>query len=197
MSYSRTETAALIQRAAIGAGLCAGLAEEIADACLWLTQRGGPGAAAALAGLERPAAAAEMAERLDQALAAEAAAGAGETAQEVRFDAAAAPLLALGLAGLRAERLGLGVSVTGTDGRALRPEMALTGPMDLRVRFSPAAGDDPDVAGPGQEAGQEAGRCVIDGATYRGLTVLARRTLVPASESSRASGAGAGAPDSD
>ncbi|MBX2854707.1 MAG: DUF3726 domain-containing protein [Rhodobacteraceae bacterium] len=176
----------MIKRAAIGAGLCTGLAEEVAEASLWLIQHNAPGAAAAATGLEglacpsRLQVAAEAPIRLDQALA--------EGVAELTLESVDSPLLALGLANLRAERLGLDVEVLDTSRQAIDPSTTLEGAIDLLMRFS---------ASTAKPSPATAMRCDIDDETYARLDAFARKTLIPASASSRVSGAGAGLSDSD
>ncbi|MEO1291724.1 MAG: DUF3726 domain-containing protein [Pseudomonadota bacterium] len=194
MSYSQTETAALVQRAAVGAGLTLGLAEEIAEACLWLFQHGAPGANAvadALAGLALDTghdpftrAAVDVPARLDMALGLALASGEAKVSLK-RVDV---PLLAMGLAALRAAQLELSASVYDASHRSLDVATAPIGPADLSIQFEAR------TATPNPPA---LGRCRFDDAVYARLDALARNTLTPASETSRRSGAGAGLTDSD
>lgn len=198
MSYSENETAALIRRAALGAGLEAGVADDVAEASLWLIRRGAPGAEAAADALTRPQppsadvrAACALSAVIDAALVgadlagadlAGAAAASGGARATLSLKGVDVPLLAAGLVGARAEQLGLAAEFFASDGAALPLGPALSRAEAVTV----SAGPPPDEA-------RAAVRCALTPAARAALDALARKTLTTSSAASRSRGAGAGA----
>ena len=216
MTFSLNEIEAMGKRAARGAGLPWGLAEEAGKAARWLTARGLPGpeqlaeiltrndgksydelAPVSAAGVWHApsgrlcplAAGAALCDR-----AAEIAAG-----QEIEFGPTAQPLLlapyAAGAAKLTGAAVNLSwagaVMVFTPDGVSIDGERAaLTARSADSVRCRRA--ENVEVASPSGAAGR-----IVDAETWSRLNAFAQRTFAPATEASRLVGAGAGLVDND
>lgn len=216
MTFSLNEIEAMGKRAARGAGLPWGLAEEAGKAARWLTARGLPGpeqlaeiltrndgknydelAPVSAEGIwQAPsgrlcplAAGAALCDR-----AAEIAAG-----QEIEFGPTAQPLLlapyaagAAKLAGAAVELSWAGTVLVFTpDGVSIEGERAaMTSRSADSVRCRRA--ENAEVASPASATGR-----MVDAETWSRLNAFAQRTFAPATEASRLVGAGAGLVDSD
>ena len=216
MTFSLNEIEAMGKRAARGAGLPWGLAEEAGKATRWLTARGLPGAEQLAESLTRndgadyrdltPASADAVWQAPSGRLcplvcgaalcdrAAEIAGG-----LEIATGPIAQPLLlapfaagAAKLTGLAIELSWAGLTMTVTpDGfRVDGDDMALTARSADGVRCRRAGRD---VAGTPTGAPDRA----IDAETWSRLDAFAQRTFAPATEASRLAGAGAGLTDTD
>lgn len=179
------EIEAMLRKAAAGSGLDAGRAEDVARASVWLVAHAHAqeGFNAALEALERPgdvSAAQEGPAIIDLVLT-------GETVEVQRVDV---PPLLVGLAGIAAAahgwrfafESGSGTCSVAADGPAGEPPVP---PFTVR----------------GEAAGTAAkrlhGSFAVDREAWERADTLARRTYVPASETSRLAGAGAGDTDND
>lgn len=168
MTWSLNETEALCRKAARGAGMPWGLAEEAGRAARWLEDRGqaGAGALAKLLGRWN----AGMTPRDCPVLAGAAMADAGVMpASPVTADPLTWPFVAM-IAGLTGEAL------SPTEGVKINPDgsLVLSSAMQhLRGRAAP------------------------DAAAIATLESFAARTYAPATEASRLAGAGAGTSDND
>ena len=216
MTFSLNEIEAMGKRAARGAGLPWGLAEEAGKAARWLTARGLPGpeqlaeiltrndgksydelAPVSAAGVWHApsgrlcplAAGAALCDR-----AAEIAAG-----QEVEFGPTAQPLLLAPYAAGAAKLTGAAVKLSWAgavmvftpDGVSIDGERAaLTARSADSVRCRRA--ENVEVASPSGAAGR-----MVDAETWSRLNAFAQRTFAPATEASRLVGAGAGLVDND
>jgi len=216
MTFSLNEIEAMGKRAARGAGLPWGLAEEAGKAARWLTARGLPGPEQLAEILTRndgknyDELAPVSAEGIWQApsgrlcpLAAGAALcdRAAEIAggQEIEFGPTAQPLLlapyaagAAKLAGAAVELSWAGTVLVFTpDGVSIEGERAaMTSRSADSVRCRRA--ENAEVASPASATGR-----MVDAETWSRLNAFAQRTFAPATEASRLVGAGAGLVDSD
>lgn len=217
MSYSLNEIESLGKRAARGAGLDWGLAEEAGKALRWLVARGLPGPAllAGLLVLHDGRAYGELAPagdavpwaapggRLSPLLAgpalsdraADLADGAAIELAETAYPLAMAPYLATAakLAGRPMTLTWSGLEIVVTPPGTLHltgGEAQLTAAAAPRVRLAAGA------SGPAATSALKA-RAYLDDALRGRLEGFARRTYAPASEASRLTGAGAGLSDND
>ena len=216
MTFSLNEIEAMGKRAARGAGLPWGLAEEAGKAARWLTARGLPGpeqlaeiltrndgkdydelAPVSVEGVwQAPsgrlcplAAGAALCDR-----AAEIAAG-----QEIAFGPTAQPLLlapyAAGAAKITGDAVELSwpgaVLVFTSEGVSIEGERAAVTARSAES-VSCRRSENAEVASPGSATGR-----MVDAETWSRLNAFAQRTFAPATEASRLSGAGAGLVDSD
>lgn len=191
MTLSANEFQSLVKRAGVGAGLATGLAEDVAEAALWLHRNGGDGARTALAALtsfagtpaeEVCVAATDAPSAVDRVLAG--------LADEAILKNVDAPELVVGLAGARtvgAEGALAVISVA--DGAIIQPTASIARGTDLAIRRAPATA--------AATAGEPVRRIHIDQAVYDALLTFANKTLVAATEASRRFGAGAGLTDAD
>ena len=206
MRCSLNEVEGLARRAARGAGMPWGLAEEAGKATRWLAERG----------LPAPALLAELLERNDGrdydllaggvlcplctgATLGDRAAALAD-ALPLHLAATACPLLLLPFLAHAARGTGgafvagwegVRVAVTGDALRLLEGDaaaLATDATPRLEVAEAPAGATGPAAASAPVE---------VDDGTWRRLAALAHRTYVPASEASRARGAGAGLSDND
>ena len=185
MTFSLNEVEATVRKAARGAGLPIGIAEDIGRAAAWLCARGEDGSAAALEGLRRYDASRPCA--LNEA-------GADPAARAVIEGLSAIDLIIAGcrdrveLSGLDVPMLLRGLVGISTAGRelAIELDLGLDGHATLIRREWHAA-----------ESAPHTRRHEADPAVWHELQGLAARTYVPASEASRAHGAGAGLVDRD
>ncbi|MBZ0129658.1 MAG: DUF3726 domain-containing protein [Rhodobacteraceae bacterium] len=204
MRLSLNEVEVTLKKAAMGAGYATGLAEDTGRACFWLAERGLDAARAGAAALQSPAgggggelgdgclrfAAARVVRdgpsALDLLLSGD--------ASSVELEAADAPLLLVGLAGVAAAVHGVawrlvhaaGALVIGGDG--VDGAMPKPGAMIRLTRLAEAT---PTGIAP------QTGGCEVGDADWAAITALAARLLVPESDASRQAGAGAGAIDND
>ena len=207
MNLSLSEVEALCRKAARGAGLSWGLADEAGRACRWLASHDLPGAMAMADHLERIGTASGPAIRgtdwsCDGALCpVRAGAGLcdhadgisgepGLTLHNLRF-----PLLLLPFADEAARHLGRQIRLTsaGFSARLGRERPACDGtPPDTIAQLSCAVTR--DAVAPAKPAQT---RADLAPALYKRLDALAQRTYAPATEASRLAGAGAGLTDND
>ncbi|WP_323716402.1 DUF3726 domain-containing protein [Paracoccus aminovorans] len=207
---SRNEIETLCLKAARGAGMSWGLAEEAGFVAGWLSLRGVDGAATLLAHLTEPAESDfAIVDRLwsgkgplcsiaiGAALDDHAALPQGVGAAPVMLRALRHPLLAVPLLARMARAMATGLALNWDGGRAriaASGEIAPDGlsalldvpETDLMVTVSTGGDIAPALAGPSPVSAQ----------ALAGLQALAMRTTVPASEQSRC-GAGAAASDND
>ncbi len=209
MRRSLYEIETLLRKAAIGAGLPVGLAQDMAGAGRWLAGCGVDGLAACLRAITGYDGVPEMQETAAGkiAFANAALAGAGPSAIDfllsegknlaVRLDDMDAPLLMIGLAGAAAAGNGLDIEMAFSDGPQLtvspqgisgdRPPK-WPGSVVLRIRGASSGAT---------VEGAATGGLDVDETAYQALSVLAAQTMVPESRESLLSGAGAGLTDND
>ena len=210
MRHSLNEIEMVLRKAAAGCGYPFGLAEDIGRAGAWLCAQAQDGVAAGLAGLASGEAGPcrTRYEPETMTFAAARVAWCGPSAVEFALCADVgdaigltgldAPLLLVGFAGIAARDTGISLSFSnGCDALVWPGGLVMRGPM-------PSAGVDATVAVTGepgcfrlgvQEPSQDG--IYIDAALWAVALALAARTYVPASETSRATGAGAGDIDND
>jgi hypothetical protein len=209
MKRSLNEIEVAARRAAIGAGLPVGLAQDVSAAVAWLVARGLDGAgclAALLEGVRREPSIAEQqdgslifadgrvevcgASAIDLLLS-------RPSGASVTVKRANAPLLLAGLAGAAAVQHGVAFELVCAGNTLLiAPETldidatCLTADCDVTLSCRKTDGADdvplPDLNG-----------FIIDDANWRKIAEFAYKTYVPASEASRLTGAGAGLTDND
>lgn len=185
LSYNEVQT--LARKAAAGAGLPYGVAEDIGEAAVWLSARGVDAVAAvvdALAGRGPD-------DILDGLADIDALCCGGR--DEVALHGRDCGLLLIGLAGATAGEMGLCLAVERGEGAvvplALVEDAGGLMPSAAVLRLLP--GDD-RLARPATPR-----PAASDLAAYAAALALAARTCVPASDFSRAQGAGAGTTDND
>ncbi len=210
MRHSLNEIEGVLRKAATGCGFPHGLAEDIGRAGAWLCARGRDGLGAGLAGVMAGRAApggmhydactrtfpdARVAWCGPSAVDLLQCAEAGDM---VRLTGIDAPLLLVGFAGLAVRDTGISLRFSnGCD--------VLAGPGGLGMRGAmPSAGVDAALALTGAPERSRPGvsEPLLDGidadpALWAEALALAARTYVPASDASRATGAGAGDIDND
>ncbi len=185
----------MLTRASVGAGLPHGLAVDVAAGGLWLLDRGADGARAVLDGLNAAAgrtgsepsgfcAAVDGPGFFDRILI-------ERIGTQWRLTAVDAPLLAIGLAGAASAAEGTsgaeGAVALRADDGPCRPEAPPRPGADLVAEHvSAAAPPRPRLT-----------RLSIDPEVAQGLRDYGVKTLTPASDASRLSGAGAGLRDGD
>lgn len=184
LSYNEVSSTA--RKAASGAGLPHGVAEEIGQAAVWLSTRGldaveivvralsGSGPRTILAGL-----------------AAIDALCCGEGPEEAALESADCSLLLLALAGVAAENTGLSLAVKQENGSLLPLDAACREPATNRLCLVRRGQGDT------AEATLSSRPAATSEAAYAVALQLAAKTYVPASDLSRAMGAGAGTTDND
>jgi hypothetical protein len=187
LSYNEVQS--LARKAASGAGLPHGVAEEIGHAAVWLSARGVDAIRIVVDALGDEAQGRQAVLR-DQA--AIDALCCGEIEQVLSTDQAHG-LLLIGLAGAAAMDTGLNLAVQQGNGDVV--------PL---ARVSDAAGLPPTMRTLRLLPDDDAPACsgsprptATDAAAYAAALGLAARTYVPASDLSRAQGAGAGTTDND
>jgi len=213
LSFSLTEADALAQKAARGAGLGWGMAEEAGFAVRWLCGYGADGLGALLACLaaqrSMPHLAPGQVIGQGQGLLCPLHTGSvlldsveisdGPLAGPLQLAPLCQPLLMLPFLAQAASVLGQQLVVAYKAGT-----VALPGPAPLPVAPSALCGAlrlglgaplGPEWRGPTARVPQ--GRAACDAATLAALELLALKTTVPATEASRRSGAGAGTNDND
>ncbi|MBT1155578.1 DUF3726 domain-containing protein [Aminobacter anthyllidis] len=186
LSYNEVQT--LARKAASGAGLPHGIAEDIGHAAVWLSARDVDAIGVVVAAL---------ADHWPAILAGQAAIDrlcCGET-KEVALEERDCRLLLIGLAGAAAMNAGLGLAVRHENGDVVpltrASEVADRVPSIVALRLMPnASGDVSACFGARRPA-------ATDAEAYAAVLCLAAKTYVPASELSRAQGAGAGTTDND
>lgn len=198
---SLNEIRTTVQKAAVGAGLPPGIAEDVGRAAAWLSARGLDGVGAALLGIKTPSddtsgvpksrAVGEAISALDRVAVSEA----ETTIEQPDLDA---PLLFLGLAANVAADYGLGFEIEFGGGatamcspRGTRlpddlPESGCT--IVITVKPDSRCSNDPVPTTDG---------VAVNDAAWTETTALAARTYVPSTEESRRAGAGAGLTDND
>ena len=210
MMRSLNELESVLRKAASGAGLPIGLAEDIGAAGAWLTARGQDGTGAVLlsirAGISEPMTPVTDHGTLVFAPTRVAICGpsvidmlaAFESIEKARLRDVDSPMLLLGLAGSMAGSYDIAFDVDfahGGQAQVTAGGLVLTGPLPVpgtelviaRNKIKPSVLP-PDKQSNGVEVAAE---------LWRGAEVLAARTYVPSSEASRAAGAGAGLSDND
>lgn len=217
MTFSLNEIEAMGKRAARGAGLDWGIAEEAGKAARWLTAHGLPGPELLAELLTRNEgksydelapvstegvwcaksgrlcpliAGAALSDR-----AGEVAAGRDFEIGPIAFPLLLAPYAAIGAksrgAKIEVSWPGVTLTIAPDDGLAVEGDMAAVATRTAEgVHCRPAAKD--AVTPPAGEPGR-----AVDAETWSRLSAFAHRTLAPASEASRALGAGSGLVDSD
>ncbi|MDH3263405.1 MAG: DUF3726 domain-containing protein [Paracoccaceae bacterium] len=207
MMLSLNEIETTLRKAALGAGLGFGAAEEVGRAGAWLCARGWDGVAAALAGLDRPGAPCEAVAEGVCRFRKAAAASAGLAAidlllgdcgvREARLEGLDSPWLLVGLAGIAVEAGNAAFRLRLGDAEALvRPAgLDIAGAVPARG-CDAALWVDEAPQHPASAPRASAGAEVRD-EDWRRALALAQRTYVPASDRSRRFGAGAGARDED
>lgn len=189
LSYNEVQSVA--RKAASGAGLPHGVAEDIGQAAAWLSARGVDAVGAVVEALAdgvegRPAI-------FDALAAVDALCSAA--ANVVPLQDRASGLLMLGLAGTAAMDIGVGVAVDRGDGDVVRLARLTdaTRPMPSVTVLRRV----PDDGAADAEFSSAARPAATDAKAYAAALALAARTYVPASELSRIQGAGAGTTDND
>ncbi|MGJ7043627.1 hypothetical protein J2Y63_006913 [Shinella sp. BE166] len=188
LSYNEVQS--LARKAASGAGLPHGVAEEIGHAAVWLSARGVDAIRIVVDALGDDAQGRQAVLR-DQA--AIDALCCGETAQVLPADHAHG-LLLIGLAGAAAMDTGLNLAVQQGNGDvaplARVSDVGGLLPTMKTLRVMPDDAAPPACSGTPRPTATDAG-------AYAAALALAARTYVPASDLSRAQGAGAGTTDND
>lgn len=205
MRRSYNEISMTVKKAALGAGLEYGLAEDVGRAAHWLCARGHDGVAIAHAAII--SAAGETACRYRSGVFAGAhAATAGPSALDlartgfpVELENLDVPLLLAGLAGAEAGMAAIRFHLTLGDNDAI--VISAGGPDRALDTLQPGADvcvSAEPLAQTGQSAaGQDSAGADVDETTWNRIEALAAKTYVPASDASRTRGAGAGLTDND
>lgn len=213
LSLSLTEADALAQKAARGAGLGWGMAEEAGYAVRWLSAHGADGLGALLACLTTQRSAPKLAQgqiagqgqgplcplETGSVLLDSAEIENGPLSGSLLLAPLCQPLLLLPFLAQAGSVLGQQLVLSYRGGTVALPapailpaaQQALCGPFQLSL----AGPLGPE--GPGPNAPLPQGRATCDGPTLAALDALALKTTVPATEASRQSGAGAGTNDND
>jgi hypothetical protein len=182
LSYNEVQS--LARKAASGAGLPHGVADDIGQAAAWLSARGVDAIGIVVAALAGQG----LADILDGLSAIDALCGGEMDAVTLRDG----DLLLIGIAGAMAREAGLNLAVDRGGGdivplASLRDVGSLASVVTLRR-----------MAGNGEPAWPGAPRpAPTDAAAYATALALATKTYVPGSDLSRAKGAGAGTTDND
>ncbi|MDW5317062.1 DUF3726 domain-containing protein [Rhizobium sp. PL01] len=206
ISLSFNEVQSSARKAAAGAGLAYGVAEDIGIAAAWLSARGIDGIAATIRAVETvspdrrkdiaPASATRVA---IEGLAAIDTLCAGKTGDSIVLDRVDAPALLAGLAGVAAANLGLAIQLTFPNGQNL----LLPHARDIAAALDGALEIDISLMCLGEIGNNPADQSLparphaCDEIAYRKAMRLAARTHVPASEASRNRGAGTSKTDND
>lgn len=184
LSYN--EVLSTTRKAASGAGLPHGVAEEIGHAAVWLSARN-----VDAVGIVVRALSGNGPQSILTGLATVDALCCGEGSEEAVLESADCSLLLLALAGVASGNAGLSLAIQREDGSLLSLDAACLEPAAARlrlVRLREGAADDVALS-PRPAATSEA--------AYAAALALAAKTYVPASDLSRAMGAGAGTTDND
>lgn len=188
LSYNEVQS--VTRKAANGAGLPHGVAEDIGLAAVWLSARGVDAVGTVVEGL---ADSIEPPQSVFDALAAVDAL-CSAAVNVVPLPDRVSGLLMLGLAGTAASHLGLGLAVDRGNGDVVPltqlSDATRSMPPETVLRRMPD--EDATAAFPGTSR-----PAATDAKAYAAALALAARTYVPASELSRTQGAGAGATDND
>ena len=207
---SLNEIDATLQKAAIGAGLPVGLAEDIGHAGAWLAARGHDGVRAVVMsvrdGMTSPAMPVKDSGRLVFAGARIAVSGPSaidillgdDSVDEVLLRNVDTPLLIIGLVGQASQSYDLEMTIAfdnGSKASLMAGDLVMTGPV-------PASGTDAFITsrktGDKNSTENVATRGVFVGEEiWCEAEALAARTYVPSTEASHARGAGAGMLDND
>ncbi len=202
---SLNEIRMTVQKAAVGAGLPAGIAEDVGRAAAWLSARGLDGAGAALAGIRATSSGTHDAGAADQCARAvsEGIAALDQVALSapdatVKLSGLDAPALFLGLAANAAADYGLcfeigfgnGGVVLCSPGGTRMPEGMSDSGCNITITAKPDSlcDNDPSPTTDGVVVGES---------LWAEVSTLAARTYVPSTEASRLAGAGAGLTDND
>lgn len=230
LSLSSNELRTVLRKAAVGAGLPLGLAEDLGEAAVWMASVGLAPVPICLAALEaldrRESGAARYDERARTivgatggSLSACHAAGAvvdllaleadSDQPRAVALEAVDAPVIVLASLAVGGQAQGLTLAAEWrAAGRGHRSAVCAGSdlilvdgdppdrPADMTVRLIPAHHPDGDATGR-RLSPDPARRASVEDMDWRRLQVLAVRTFVPESETSRLSGAGAGVVDRD
>lgn len=206
ITLSFNEVLSSARKAAVGAGLAYGVAEDIGMAAAWLSARGIDGIAATIQALEavdpqgrRNVADAVATRAAVDGVTAIDALCARETTGKVVLRHVDAPAMLVGLAGVAVANLGLSIQLTFPGGQSLLLPHA-TGIRDVigddrnidisMTCLGENGGVLPDWDSPVRPHG-------CDENAYRKAMQLAARTYVPASKASRSRGAGTSKSDND
>ncbi|MCV9999230.1 DUF3726 domain-containing protein [Pararhizobium sp. YC-54] len=205
ITLSFNEVLSSARKAAVGAGLPYGVAEDIGMAAAWLSARGVDGIAATVQALETvdPRGRRNVADAVATRAAVEGVAAidalcAGETAKTIVLGRVDAPALLAGLAGVAATNLGLAIHMTLPGGQTLflpyATDLQATIGDGRNIDISLTCRGETGHAPPDEDIPARPHGC--DEIAYRTAMQLAARGYVPASESSRA-GAGTSKSDND
>ncbi|MGI9411651.1 MAG: DUF3726 domain-containing protein [Hyphomicrobiaceae bacterium] len=207
MQCSDNELEMTLRKAVLGAGYKFGTAVDVARAGVWLSRRGFDGIEAILAALQSEPAAVKL-ERVNgdavipaaKAIAAGPAAVdlaiASDAATRVRLDDVDSPNLVLGLAGVAAGDFSRWFTFD-CDGTSIEIDFNTTSlqtvPSDCSQMTLAVGGTKVSQV----ETSHSPEALLVDDENWSTIERLAARTYVPASEASRARGAGAGLVDTD
>ena len=208
--FSANETQSLVRKAALGMGYDTGVAEDLGKATAWLCVREFDGTQAVARSIaDGPSLTftrdneGEYLVFKDLQIATGGPgiidiAASGELPVKIGLQGVKSPLLLFGLAGICARHYGFDITVAAVDGSAAISTDGTT------IRGSiPPDGYDLIITCQKLDAGAAVGAIPLttafscDDETWSSLSKLAARTYVPASEASRARGAGAGLTDND
>lgn len=211
--YALNELQTLIYKAAVGAGLPTGIAQEISVAGVWLAQRRFPVCEVIARALADAYGASVNCTKNDRGfdLADARAAIAGPSAIdlllatdqsncEIGLTGLDEPLLLLGFVGVAADCTGVTISMSTPEhlfaivcaGNVDKTTFPAIGPIDVILRRASGKADT-TLTAPATRYDPAA----LSDTGWSQLEQLARRTYVPATDQSRASGAGAGLTDND
>lgn len=218
LSLSLTEADALAQKAARGAGLGWGMAEEAGYAVRWLSAHGADGLGALLACLTTQRSAPKLMQgqiawqgqgplcplETGSVLLDSAEIENGPLSGTLQLAPLCQPLLLLPFLAQASVVLGRQLVLAYRGGTVALPapailpaaQQALCGPLQLSLA-GPLGPEWPGPNTPLPNAPLPQGRATCDGPTLAALDALALKTTVPATEASRHSGAGAGTNDND
>lgn len=184
LSYNEVSSTA--RKAASGAGLPHGVAEEIGQAAAWLSARGVDAVGIVVRALSGSGPRTILA-----GLAAIDALCCGEGPEEAALESADCSLLLLALAGLAADNAGLSLAAQRQDKTLLPLDAACREPATSRLHLVRRG------QGNAAEAALSPRPAATSQAAHAAALQLAAKTYVPASDLSRAMGAGAGTTDND
>lgn len=207
MNWSLNEMETLARKAARGAGMSWGMAEEAGKATRWLCARGLPGGAILLALLEQNdqcppdeigpidcgAVWRGPKGQLCPLIAGAALADSAESLTPLTLEGVTQPAFLLPFAAMIAEVRGDGVTLSWEGCTASFPPAQAsgtldpTGPVTVRLEFAATSGD----------ALPDRWRTDVSPEVAKALNAFAHRTYAPATEASRLAGAGAGLSDND
>lgn len=212
--YAMNELQALVYKAAVGCGVPVGNAQELAAAGVWLARRRFPACEIIVRGLAGADDSHCNARKTDRGIELAAARAimsgpgaidhliaAGDTDHHVRLTGLDEPSLLAAMVGVAADRFALAFAlatpddtiVIGPTSDIASATIPLCGPIDVTLRY----------ASPGETANRSADLdtrydpAAVSDTGWTQLENLAQRTYVPATDQSRARGAGAGLTDND